>query len=167
MYLDEANNLILEGGDERVNKTAFFLNLKDSKELGLKKERGMIRCDGYIFSHYYARLSKENFRVYENWISKETLLKINKRRASAKKITHERFKKFLRRVKKKMSCKICGYNKSNYAKHFHHLDKNNKREVSQMNQYSLKEVKKEIKKCVLVCANCHAELHEKERGEGR
>ena len=36
-----------------------------------------------------------------------------------------------------------------------------------MNQYSLKEVKKEIKKCVLVCANCHAELHEKERGEGR
>ena len=167
MYLDEANNLILEGGDERINKTAFFLNLKDSKELGLKKERGMIRCDGYIFSHYYARLSKENFRVYENWISKETLLKINKRRASAKKVTHERFKKFLRRVKKKMSCKICGYNKSNYAKHFHHLDKNNKREVSQMNQYSLKEVKKEIKKCVLVCANCHAELHEKERGEGR
>ena len=66
-----------------------------------------------------------------------------------------------------MSCKICGYNKSNYAKHFHHLDKTNKREVSQMNQYSLKEVKKEIKKCVLVCANCHAELHEKERGEGR
>ena len=66
-----------------------------------------------------------------------------------------------------MSCKICGYNKSNYAKHFHHLDKNNKREVSQMNQHSLKEVKKEIKKCVLVCANCHAELHEKERGEGR
>ena len=66
-----------------------------------------------------------------------------------------------------MSCKICGYNKSNCAKHFHHLDKTNKREVSSMTQYSLKEVKKEIKKCVLVCANCHAELHEKERGEGR
>ena len=70
MYLDEADNLILEYGDERINKTAFFLNLKDSKELGLKKERGMIRGDGYIFSHYYARLSKGNFRVYENWMSK-------------------------------------------------------------------------------------------------
>ena len=30
MYLDEADNLILEDGDERINKTAFFLNLKDS-----------------------------------------------------------------------------------------------------------------------------------------
>jgi len=163
MYLDEADNLILEDGDERINKTAFFLNLKDSKELGLKKERGMIRGDGYIFTHYYARLSKGNFRVYENWMSKETLLKRNKWKASDKKRTHERFKKFLRRVKKKMSCKICGYNKSNYAKHFHHLDKTNKREVSSMNQHSLKEVKKEIRKCVLVCANCHAEIHEKER----
>ena len=62
-----------------------------------------------------------------------------------------------------MSCKICGYDKSNYAKHFNHLDKTNKREVSSMNQHSLKEVKKEIRKCVLVCANCHAEIHEKER----
>ena len=94
MYLNEANNLILEDGDERVNKTAFFLNLKDSKELGLKKERGMIRCDGYIFSHYYARLSKENFRVYENWMSKETLLKVNKRRASAKKEPMKDLKNF-------------------------------------------------------------------------
>ena len=29
MYLDEADNLILEDGDERINKTAFFLNLKE------------------------------------------------------------------------------------------------------------------------------------------
>jgi len=32
MYLDEANNLILKDGDERINKTAFFLNHKDSKD---------------------------------------------------------------------------------------------------------------------------------------
>lgn len=65
-------------------------------------------------------------------------------------------------------CQKCGYNKCFGALHFHHTNKKNKiGEVSvifQNNGY--KAAKKEAQKCLLICANCHAELHEISRTGG-
>lgn len=59
-------------------------------------------------------------------------------------------------------CLICGYRKNTAALVFHHSDASNKafnldlRKLSNTNWRSLLE---ESKKCQLLCANCHAEVH--------
>lgn len=58
-------------------------------------------------------------------------------------------------------CKICGYNKYHGALHFHHLDPKLKDfSLSKTGQtYVWEDVQKELDKCILLCANCHAEVH--------
>ena len=62
-------------------------------------------------------------------------------------------------------CAICGYNKCNSALSFHHTNPQDKQiQVSgKLLQYSDKRIVGEIEKCILLCANCHREIHEKER----
>lgn len=59
------------------------------------------------------------------------------------------------------SCQKCGYNRFYGALDFHHLDPSKK-------DFSLSEfrfrgmndiIKKELDKCILLCSNCHRELH--------
>lgn len=58
-------------------------------------------------------------------------------------------------------CQVCGYSKYIGALDFHHLDENNKgfnlstRGLTR----SWKKIKEELDKCILVCANCHREIH--------
>lgn len=61
-------------------------------------------------------------------------------------------------------CEICGYNKSNWALGFHHINPTEKDFNIGYKGYtrSWEKVKKEIDKCMLVCSNCHAEIHEKQ-----
>jgi hypothetical protein len=60
-------------------------------------------------------------------------------------------------------CIVCGYNKSLRSLHFHHLDPS-KKDFSisrKWDKLGLNEsVKKELDKCVLLCANCHGEVHD-------
>jgi len=59
-------------------------------------------------------------------------------------------------------CVLCGYNKCMRAMHFHHLNPNEKDfNISKYKStYNWTKVEIELEKCVLVCANCHAEIHE-------
>lgn len=61
-------------------------------------------------------------------------------------------------------CEICGYNKCIGALDFHHLDPSNKsfsiastgrRNIERNMEIDIKEVDK----CILLCSNCHRELH--------
>jgi transposase-like protein len=58
------------------------------------------------------------------------------------------------------SCVICGYDRHPRALQFHHLDPSEKRLglSSQGVTYSLHLLRTEARKCVLLCANCHAEV---------
>lgn len=58
-------------------------------------------------------------------------------------------------------CQFCGYNNYIGALDFHHIDGKNKEfELSTRGlTRSWEKIKKEISKCVLVCANCHREIH--------
>ena len=59
------------------------------------------------------------------------------------------------------SCIICGYNKCNAALEFHHLDPNEKDfEISSKLTSSWEKIQQELDKCILVCSNCHGEIHE-------
>lgn len=59
-------------------------------------------------------------------------------------------------------CCKCGYNKNVRSMQFHHLDPNEKDfGISKnTNARSWEEIKKELDKCILVCANCHGELED-------
>lgn len=59
------------------------------------------------------------------------------------------------------NCVICGYNKCIAALEFHHLDSSLKDFGIGYKGYtrSWECVKKELDKCILVCANCHREIH--------
>lgn len=56
-------------------------------------------------------------------------------------------------------CSICGYNKCTSALEFHHINPQEK-ELSFRNTIrDWVKAKKELDKCICVCANCHRELH--------
>lgn len=58
-------------------------------------------------------------------------------------------------------CSKCGYAKCLGALHFHHTDPTKKDfQINRAVTLSLERVKPEIEKCILLCANCHAEEHE-------
>jgi transposase len=61
------------------------------------------------------------------------------------------------------SCVLCGYDKHASALHFHHLDPSEKRYPLSRAGHTrnFAEALVEAKKCILLCANCHAEV---ERG---
>ena len=71
-------------------------------------------------------------------------------------------RKFINSLKSK-GCEICGYNKSMHALVFHHKNKYEKEyEIGDIYSSSMDKIYNEIKKCQLLCMNCHAELHERE-----
>lgn len=59
-------------------------------------------------------------------------------------------------------CSICNYNKCVAALEFHHTDNNKEFGIGAKGYtFSWEKVKKELDKCMLLCANCHRELHYK------
>ena len=58
------------------------------------------------------------------------------------------------------ACAVCGYDKCEAALEWHHLDPTQK-EVSPAKVFSRswENIEKELRKCVLLCANCHREVH--------
>ena len=70
--------------------------------------------------------------------------------------------------KKELGCSICGYNKYGEVLEWHHIDPNIKdfNPGDIMRDCSMKKwewYQNEIKKCVLMCANCHREWHVEHR----
>lgn len=62
-------------------------------------------------------------------------------------------------------CCRCGYKKETKALTFHHLDPKEKDFNISGKSWSFERLKKEVDKCVLLCANCHIEIHEELRKE--
>jgi hypothetical protein len=57
-------------------------------------------------------------------------------------------------------CQLCGYNKTLRNLAFHHLRDKKFPLSSRAFQFAWKKILKEAKKCVLVCHNCHGEIHD-------
>jgi uncharacterized C2H2 Zn-finger protein len=57
-------------------------------------------------------------------------------------------------------CSVCGYNKYNGSLTFHHLDPSKKEfGIAEGRCYNFEKLKLELEKCILVCRNCHGEIH--------
>jgi len=79
----------------------------------------------------------------------------NKRNLESKNYRIKRLQ-FIRNYKKDKSCACCGYKKHTEILQFHHL----KDKLFQLSRPTkISKIKKEIKKCILLCPNCHALMH--------
>mgnify|MGYP003631600115 CR=1 FL=1 len=107
---------------------------------------GEIREDGFTFNHYYYRDGKK----HAAWYSPKTVIKTRLYKKKHKKEQmHKRYKEHP------------------HALHFDHIDiKNKKKEVSGLVTYSLSIIKNEIRKCRVLCANCHAVHTATQREQG-
>ena len=58
-------------------------------------------------------------------------------------------------------CEICGYNRCPEAMEFHHMDHKEKEFGISDKGYtrSWERIRSELDKCILLCANCHREVH--------
>lgn len=59
-------------------------------------------------------------------------------------------------------CAICGYDKCFSALEFHHVNEEDKKfeiNLSKFESYGNNDIISELNKCILLCANCHRELH--------
>tara|TARA_R110000787_G_scaffold9510_1_gene33147 strand:- start:446 stop:994 length:549 start_codon:yes stop_codon:yes gene_type:complete len=58
-------------------------------------------------------------------------------------------------------CQCCGYNNCNHALDFHHVDPKTKSfGIAKARRTKVtKKILEELDKCILVCSNCHREIH--------
>ena len=71
-------------------------------------------------------------------------------------------------VAKECGCQKCGYNKCLDALEFHHINPAEKDyAIAQMthDHRTQEQIENELKKCIVLCANCHREFHYLERTE--
>jgi len=74
-------------------------------------------------------------------------------------------KKIMRNLKIN-GCAICGYTKCDDALEFHHVNPKDKKfnlATRSFNRVN-KNIVNEINKCILLCANCHREIHANKKG---
>lgn len=62
-------------------------------------------------------------------------------------------------------CSVCGYDKCIRAIEFHHLDPSLKTEnyEKRFKNWGFERQKKELENCIIVCSNCHREIHSNDR----
>jgi 5-methylcytosine-specific restriction endonuclease McrA len=92
---------------------------------------------------------------YQNYSPKQKATEKNR-------VANKRVELKLRAIEYKGGkCSVCGYNKSQRALQFHHLNPKEKDfTLGSWNILSWDKIKAELDKCILVCANCHAEIEE-------
>ena len=56
-------------------------------------------------------------------------------------------------------CEVCGYDKCLNALEFHHIEGKMEKPSYIIMRWSWERAQKELEKCMLLCSNCHRELH--------
>ena len=67
--------------------------------------------------------------------------------------------------KLQLGCSVCGYNKCASALEWHHPNGDKINEPSCLRGRSVEQYLQETSKCILLCSNCHRELHSKEKND--
>jgi len=111
----------------------------------------------------------DDFYIRRKMRGKEVYLPYNSCKVCAIKKATERGSKKEKRCRKhldayklRVGCSMCGYKEAACALDFHHTDKNKHGGVASMLTNKLSTLMLEVRKCIVVCANCHRVLHKDE-----
>jgi len=127
-----------------------FVNFKEQGKTEYGETRLCPRCKKDVeTTNFHQRRGKENSAVYCKTCTSDQTLE------------RSRLLKTQMVEYKGGSCVRCGYNKYMGALEFHHLDPSEKDfNPSNLKKYSFDDrAKMELDKCILVCSNCHREIH--------
>ena len=108
-------------------------------------------CKEFLSLTAFCKDGKKSSGV-KSWCKMCTTNRRNELRAEFKKSCLEYLGQF--------RCKICGYDKFIGALDFHHINRHDKEFTigdSRLTKLT-DEIKKELDKCVVLCANCHREV---------
>ena len=119
------------------------------------------REDGFVFGGYYSNNDlRINRRGKPQWYSPKAWEKERQRHADKHKRIRAWITARLDRFKVFKGCSHCGYKDNPAALQFHHVDPSKKlQNVSMIRRSSYsqwKVIKAEIRKCIVLCANCHS-----------
>ena len=123
-----------------------------------------------IKQYYKTHTAKETSEKFE--ISISSVKKYSDRKLEIltieekKKRNYKHVRTYIQTTKEKAieykggKCEVCGYDKCSWSLDFHHKDPNEKEfGISSAGCKSWKKIKNELDKCILVCKNCHGEIH--------
>ncbi len=129
-----------------------------------KEMRSWLKIDGK-----WSNLTNRKFCFMCSPFKAHNTKNLTKAETTASKVlsSYEHVKKFRHKKKNKAilykggKCTICGYDKCNRNLAFHHIDPNMKDfNISAKGSWGFERIKAELDKCILVCHNCHGEIHE-------
>lgn len=102
--------------------------------------------------------SKEEQKKYhQNWY-KRNKKRLKEKAAKNNKIYRQRNREYVRDYKLSHGCADCGYNKHYAALDFDHISDDKEHTIAKMVGSaicSIETLMKEIRKCEVVCSNCH------------
>ncbi|GAX39860.1 hypothetical protein NIES4075_08200 [Tolypothrix sp. NIES-4075] len=151
------NRVLIEGKVKNVQNRKFCLdcspygrhNTVDLTLVGDKSSKTCPRCKQQLAAEaFYQRRSGKHLSPYcKECTNRQTIERM--RRFKEKCVAHKGGK-----------CSRCGYNRCIDALEFHHINPLEKDlPLSAGKVYSFEKAKAELDKCILVCANCHREIH--------
>jgi len=111
-------------------------------------KHGDVRDDGMMFWGMSGK--------HQDWRSSDKFYASKKRNHDNKVRIKKIRRRWLNIYKKAKGCSLCGYNEHPAALQFDHLDPSLKvKDVSNMVTLKLKRLMDEVRKCRVLCANCH------------
>ena len=122
--------------------------------------------------HYNSKDPVEKKQRFSQCLTCEKQFVSNRRKFCSKKCYSGHYKITNNKTKEKLTflaggcCQSCGYDKNYAALQFHHIDPKTKLfplNAASCGMYPWEELTKELVKCLLLCANCHFELHNPKR----
>ena len=126
---------------------------------------GEVREDGYTYvGKRYDREGEKG-----DWRSPEAFEKYKERNRIKKKRRYDEISRIVNEYKLERGCAHCGYKDDPVALDFHHVNTKHKdKNVSSHWRSSWKQFEKmkaEMKKCIVLCSNCHRLEEKKIRNE--
>jgi|GEM_PF-878845 len=149
-----------------ISKICREYNLFSNRKMGKVDNDIVLKIQSLYTELKSVKKVSEIFNLSTKTISKYINVKVSK-------LTDEESKNnkvqsvisWRKRVKLKLieykggKCEKCGYDKCVRALEFHHLDPSKKDFTISGKSWSYERLKIEVEKCILVCSNCHNEIH--------
>ena len=119
---------------------------------------GDVAPDGRVFLGYRSRKRKDGtFRREIRWATPHYYARLRTTINERRKWKMRRRRHWLNNYKIIKGCERCGYNAHGAALHFDHMDPSKKvDQVSKMLKGNRGRLIEEVRKCRVLCANCHA-----------
>lgn len=155
-----------------ISKATISYHLKNTNLNGtlskkIKMTPELIRELNEFYSNHTLTECSEKFKISRTTVVKYVKNKFIERTQEEKnKDNYERVKSYRQRMKEKLvnykggKCQLCGYDKCITSLEFHHLNPNEKDfGISTYSNLKWETIISEVNKCIMVCANCHREIH--------